>query len=160
MVGIKPERCRLTTQQHSQRPVTTPMPVSTTPPGLQIITPKLRLSRPTPLKPEVLFFHELHHQGTEVILCMLLQPTAPRLLAPKYYTTNALEYYTTTYNAPAYYTEVPAYCTTKTVDYYREGRKYYSAPCHTTTTEVAKYYVTLTFFTTTAFVLRWTEILH
>jgi hypothetical protein len=94
-----------------------------------------------------------------------------------YYTTKATEYYMTTYAAhpttpklpsitlfsdtyctcfpnyysvPCCYTEVPAYYSTKTVEYYTEAPKYYSAPIYTTTTEAAKYYAVPTYFTEAA----------
>jgi hypothetical protein len=77
-----------------------------------------------------------------------------------------MEYYMITYAAPSYYTEAPKYVcshlltapifqvllcsqllhrgsrynSTKTVEYYTEEAKYFSAPIYTTTTEAAKYY--------------------
>jgi hypothetical protein len=51
---------------------------------------------------------------------------------------------------PCCYTEVPAYYSTKTVEYYTEAPKYYSAPIYTTTTEAAKYYAVPTYFTEAA----------
>jgi hypothetical protein len=59
--------------------VTTPGPISTTPPSLQIITPQLRCPEQLNRIPEVLFFPELRHQRVE-------------------YYTEAPNYYTTTYH--------------------------------------------------------------
>ncbi len=53
----------------------------------------------------------------------------------KHYTIKAPEYYTTTYAAPAYYTEAPNYCNTEAPNYYTTT---YAAPSYYTATP--KYY--------------------
>jgi hypothetical protein len=148
MAGMKPQRLRLTArQQHSQRPVTTLRPPSTTPPMFQIVIRKHKLSRVTTQKPR------------SIIL--------PRAPPPCHWRC------TLTYAAPAYYTEAPkyysalSYCTEApvitppTVEKYTEVPKYYSAPSYTTLNEAAKYLRSLNFLHNCCpFVLRWTEILH
>ncbi|EFX76503.1 hypothetical protein DAPPUDRAFT_107003 [Daphnia pulex] len=76
------------------------------------------------------------------------------------YYTDAPVHYTTTYATPqppnttpkkppttTCYTEAPADVFTKTVEYYTEAAKYFSAPIYTTTTEAAKYYAVPTCYT-------------
>ncbi|EFX63273.1 hypothetical protein DAPPUDRAFT_268735 [Daphnia pulex] len=86
MADKKLQRRHLTTQ-HTTRPVATPRPPSTTPPRLHIIVQQLMLPELLHRSPEALFFPELNYQRFEYYTD-----------APKYCTTKAPEYYTTTYH--------------------------------------------------------------
>jgi hypothetical protein len=81
---------------------------------------------------------------------MLPHPTTPKLpsitLFPATYCTDFPKYY----SIASCYTEAPADDSNKTVEYYTESVKYYSAPIYTTTTEVAKYYAVPTYYTDSA----------
>ncbi|EFX87603.1 hypothetical protein DAPPUDRAFT_235381 [Daphnia pulex] len=48
------------------------------------------------------------------------------------------------------YTEVPAGYSTRTVEFYTEAAKYFSAPIYASTTETAKYYAVLPYNTEAA----------
>jgi hypothetical protein len=69
--------------------------------------------------------------------------------APKYYTTKASENYTTTYAAPAYYTEASKYYSAPS--YYTEAPTYYTTTAAEYYTEPTKYYTTKVpeYYTTT-----------
>jgi hypothetical protein len=69
-----------------------------------------------------------------------LPTTAPRLLSVTLFSSTYRTYFPKYYSVPSCYTEAPADNSTKTVEYYTEAAKYFSAPIYTTTTEAAKYY--------------------
>ncbi len=74
-------------------------------------------------------------------------PTTPRLLSITLFSTTYCTDFPKYYSVPSCYTEAPADFSTKTVEYYTEAAKYFSAPIYTTTTEAEKYCAVPTCYT-------------
>jgi hypothetical protein len=77
-------------------------------------------------------------------------PPTPRLPSITLFSATYCTDFTKYYSVPSCYTKAPADSTTKTVEYYTEALKYYSAPIYTTTTEAVKYYAVPTYYTEAA----------
>ncbi|EFX77716.1 hypothetical protein DAPPUDRAFT_105916 [Daphnia pulex] len=89
----------------------------------------------------------LHHQDDGAGLRMLPHPTTPRLPGITLFSATICTDFPKYYSVPSCYTKAPADYSTKTVKYYPEAAKYYSAPIYTTTTEAAKDDAVLTCYT-------------
>jgi hypothetical protein len=178
MADTKPQRRRLTTrQQLTQRPVTAPRHPSTTPLRHWSIIPQLKLQRATTPKcysapsyyTEVLLCPELLHRSvtlprattpkcysapsyyTEVFFCPgLLHPQGTGVLHDYVYLPILLQRWLSTTLFPATTPRLQLITPSKTVEYYTDAPKYYSAPISTTTTEAAKYYAVPTYYTEAA----------
>ncbi len=77
-------------------------------------------------------------------------PTTPRLLGITLFSATYCTDFPKYYSVPSCYTEAPADVSTKTVEYYTEATKYFSAPIYISTTEAAKYYAVPTCYTKAA----------
>jgi hypothetical protein len=75
-------------------------------------------------------------------------PTTPRLLSITLFSSTCCTYFPKNYSVPSCYTEAGADYSTKTVEYYTEAAKYFSASIYTT--EAAKYYAVPTCYTKAA----------
>ncbi|EFX83399.1 hypothetical protein DAPPUDRAFT_240198 [Daphnia pulex] len=81
---------------------------------------------------------------------MLPHPATPKLPSITLFSNTYCTYFPKYYSVPSCYTEAPADFSTKTVEYYTEAAKYFSAPIYTTTTEAAKSYAVPTCYTKAA----------